>query len=116
MEKVVTIGEADVGFGVVRIADDGLGEKVDGLIETFGRAFVPVVDSFEVKFLRLWVDLMRGGGAGCVRRRGGARGSPTLKNEGQASDGYENGEEQEELHSGIRLVRNGPGGPWGDCR
>ena len=59
--EVVAFGETGVGLGVIRVMHDGLGECVDGLIETAFGSAAPVIAAFEVELFGFGVGAVMGG-------------------------------------------------------
>jgi hypothetical protein len=65
-QKVIGICQTCVSTGVARIVNDGLGEQIEGTMETIGRSLIPLVSATQIEIvgqalLSLWNGKMGNG-------------------------------------------------------
>ena len=72
-QKVVTVGESDIGLGIVGILDDRLRERVHRLVQAISCSLLPIVTAFEVELLGLAI-----GGMMSEAGSGGKEGDETV--------------------------------------
>src|ERR1017187_5032545 len=55
-EQVIAIGQAYVSLFVIWVVDDGLGEVIDGFVQGFGGALVPLISTLQIEIpgFRIW--------------------------------------------------------------